>query len=167
MRYARLFPALLVALFCVAAQAQWQWLDRDGRKVFSDRAPPPDVPEKNILKRPGKSPAPAPDAEASSATVSAPSLPAPAPKKSELDLKLEEKKKQAEQAEAAKKKAEEERIAKARAESCDRARRAKATFDTGVRISTQNANGEREFMDEASRAAEEKRIQSVIAADCR
>jgi hypothetical protein len=32
--------------------AQWQWIDKDGRKVYSDRSPPSDIQEKNILKRP-------------------------------------------------------------------------------------------------------------------
>ena len=47
--------ALLVALACavpVVCIAQWQWVDKDGRKVFSDQPPPPDVPAKNILKQP-------------------------------------------------------------------------------------------------------------------
>lgn len=167
MNVARFFPTLLIALFCAGAHAQWQWLDHDGRKVFSDRAPPPDIPEKSILKRPGKAPAPTPPAEETTATVAAPSLAVPTPKKTELELKLEEKKKQAELTEAAKRKAEEEKLAKARAESCERARKAKATLDSGVRISIQSANGEREFMDEAARAAEGKRIQAVITADCK
>ena len=105
--------ALLVALLTLAsvsAFAQWQWMDRDGRKVFSDRAPPPDVPEKNILKRPGKAQQPpaqdaaaiADPASTATAPVAAPAGALPVPKKSELDVKLEEKKKQAEQAEAAK-----------------------------------------------------------------
>jgi hypothetical protein len=84
-----------------------------------------------------------------------------------LDAKLEEKKKQAEQAEAAKKKAEEERIAKLKAENCERARKAKAALDSGVRLATVNAKGERDFMDDAARAAESKRIQGIVAADCK
>ncbi|MFX6884193.1 DUF4124 domain-containing protein, partial [Acinetobacter baumannii] len=37
----------------MGAAAQWQWIDKDGRKVFSDRPPPQEIPEKNILKQPG------------------------------------------------------------------------------------------------------------------
>ena len=47
---------LLLAVACtwaMGAAAQWQWIDKDGRKVFSDRPPPQDTPEKNILKQPG------------------------------------------------------------------------------------------------------------------
>ena len=44
---------LLLAAACAMpalALAQWQWIDKDGRKVFSDRPPPADVPESKILK---------------------------------------------------------------------------------------------------------------------
>ncbi|MBP8183230.1 MAG: DUF4124 domain-containing protein, partial [Rhodoferax sp.] len=52
----KLIPILLgtwMASLCFAASAQWQWVGKDGHKVFSDRAPPPEVQEKDILKRPG------------------------------------------------------------------------------------------------------------------
>lgn len=171
MKAPHLLLGAAMAVMCLHASAQWQWLDRDGRKVFSDIAPPPDVPEKNILKRPGKAPsAPSPASTTSPEPITSPpggTSQAGAPsKKSELELKLEEKKKQADQAEAAKRKAEEERISKAKAESCERARRALATLDSGVRMSTTNAKGEREFMDESARTAEKKRIQGVVASDC-
>ena len=97
--------------------------------------------------------------------------PAPAPalaaSKPAGDKTLEAKKKQAEEAEAAKRKAEEERIAKAKAENCTRAKQAKATFDSGVRVSRTNANGEREVLDDAARAAETQRIQGIIDSDCK
>lgn len=150
--------------------AQWQWLDRDGHKVFSDRAPPTDIPEKNILKRPGKIPssATAPVSDTAAAVPSATaSGPVPVAKKNELDMKLEEKKKQAEQAEAAKRKAEEARLAQAQAENCARAKQAKAALDSGVRMSTTNAKGEREIMDDTARAAETKRLQGIIASECK
>jgi hypothetical protein len=84
-----------------------------------------------------------------------------------VDKDLEEKKKQAADAEAAKRKAEEERVTKAKVENCARAKQGKATYDSGVRISRSNATGEREVLDDAARAAELKRIQSVIDSDCK
>jgi hypothetical protein len=54
----RIGQCLVLGLCCLAwavAQAQWQWVDKDGRKVFSDRAPPPDIPARNILRQPGSS----------------------------------------------------------------------------------------------------------------
>lgn len=168
----RSLVAALALLGAAAAQAQWQWIDKDGRKVFSDRPPPADVMEKNILKRPGgqrtATVAAAPDAAAgtpegaASAAASAGNL----PKLSTADKELEEKKKKAADAETAKRKAEEERVAKAKAENCSRARQAKATIDSGVRIARTNDKGEREVMEDAARAAEAKRVQGVITSDC-
>jgi hypothetical protein len=94
-------------------------------------------------------------------------LPAPAAKGAGVDKELEAKKKQAADAEAAKKKADEERITKAKIENCARAKQAKATFDSGVRVARTNAAGEREVMDDAARDAETKRIQSIIDRDCK
>lgn len=160
-----------------AASAQWQWLDKDGRKVFSDRAPPSDIQEKNILKRPGKAPPAAPVADApsegeggASAPVAgqAPALPASGAKPAGgLDKELEAKKKQQKEADAAKRKADEERVAKAQIENCARAKQAKTTFESGVRIGTTNAAGEKQFMDDVTRAAELKRFQSIIDRDCK
>ncbi|QTN28717.1 DUF4124 domain-containing protein [Rhodoferax sp. AJA081-3] len=173
---------LVVALsgLSFAASAQWQWLDKDGRKVYSDRAPPSDIQDKNIIKRPGnyKAPVVAPAADAAvegdAAAASAPvagqaaALPASGAKPAGgLDKELEAKKKQAKEAEAAKRKADEERIAKAQIENCARAKQAKTTFESGVRIGRTNAAGEKEFMDDAARAAELKRIQGIIDRDCK
>ncbi|NBW49128.1 MAG: DUF4124 domain-containing protein [Betaproteobacteria bacterium] len=161
--------AITLTMASLSALAQWQWIDKDGRKIFSDRGPGPDVPEKNILKRPaGIKPAGSP-LGAETPTTSAPAqeaLPA-LPKDAGVDKALDVKKKQAEAAEAAKKKTEEGRIAKAKADNCKLARQAKSTLDSGVRISRTNTSGEREFLDDAARAAEAQRIQGVIDADCK
>lgn len=165
----RLITLGLAYLVATSALAQWQWTDKDGRKVFSDRPPPSEILDKDILKRPG----------GRSVSAQVPSAPtassaAPAAKKtsdslqlSGVDKELLEKKKQAEDAEVAKKKAEEEKVLKARVENCARAKQAKATFDSGVRVARTNEKGEREVMDEAARATEMKRIQSIVDADCR
>jgi hypothetical protein len=161
--------AALLSLHSAGAWAQWQWLDKDGRKVFSDRAPSPDVPEKNIIKRPGNRglaslAGPAPAAPAAPASAA---LPIAGDKGQGGDKTLEAKKKQADQAEADKQKQETERIAKAKAENCKRAQQAKVTFDSGVRISRTNAQGEREILDDTARAAEQQRIDGVINTECR
>jgi type IV secretory pathway VirB10-like protein len=151
-----------------AVVAQWQWIDGTGRKVFSDTPPPASIPDKSILKKPGSgmappaaAPEPAPAAPSAGATSgpAAPQIPA-------RDNELEAKKKQAEQAEEAKKKAEMERVAKARADNCERARKAKITMDSGVRLATTNAKGEREIMDDKAKAAETKRMEAIIRSDC-
>jgi hypothetical protein len=150
--------------------AQWQWVDKDGRKVFSDQSPPADVPARNIIKQPsgGKSlPVAATQPGPAAATPQPASAAASAPKLSGKDKELQEKKKLAEAAEAEKKKAQEEEIAKLRADNCERAKRSKASFDSGVRISRTNVKGEREFLDDAQRAAETKRLEKIIASDCK
>lgn len=165
----KMHKLLLLALACtwsVGTFAQWQWIDKDGRKVFSDRAPSPDVPQKNILKQPGglsANTAAAPDAAAGASSASTAGV-VRAPGK---DKALEEKKAQAEAAEAAKKKVEEDKLAAVRADNCSRAQRAKATYDSGKLIRQTNAQGELVFLDEAGRAAETQRIQSIIDSDCK
>lgn len=151
------------------ALAQWQWVDSSGNKVFSDMPPPAGIPEKNIVKRPGaRAPAPVATPAAGSETASPEVAPveAAAPKLSGVDPQLEAKKKQAEQAELTRKKAEAEKQAKARADTCERSQRAKRTLDSGIRLATTNAKGEREIMDDKTRATERERIEALIRANC-
>lgn len=155
---------IVLAACCLAfsASAQWQWLDKDGRRVFSDRPPPADVPEKNILKRPGSRSAVAPTPAAPAGPTATPAAP-----QAGVDKSLEEKRKQAEAAEAAKRKEVEERNARIRAENCNRAQQAKAGVDSGSRIARINEKGEREFLDESGLAAESQRLQTIINENCR
>lgn len=101
------------------------------------------------------------------AAASAPQSAASALKLSGVDKALAEKIKRAEEAVVAKRKAEEERVLTAKIENCARAKQAKVTFDSGMRISQINAKGEREVLDDAARASEVKRIQSIINSDCK
>lgn len=171
--------ALLLGLTltaAMAAHAQYQWIDKDGRRVFSDRPPPADVPAKNLLAQPRAGQAPAgrtaaQPAAAASAAAAADAANRPAAAASSaapagVDKALEEKKRKAEQAEAEKKKAEEARIAAARAENCKRATNSKATIQSGMRMARINSQGEREFLDDAQRAEELKRANAIIASDC-
>ena len=41
-----------LAACSASAFAQWQWVDASGRKVFSDRPPPPGIQSQHILQRP-------------------------------------------------------------------------------------------------------------------
>jgi hypothetical protein len=174
---------LLLALACALpalAVAQWQWLDKDGRKVFSDRGPPADIPANRVLKQPGGGQAAAvvstePAAAGAAAgaasgagttTAAAAQASASAPKLSGKDPGLEAKKKQMEAAEAEKKKAEEAKVAAARAENCTRAKASKAHYDSGVRIARTNAKGEREILDDKQREVEVKRLEGIISKEC-
>ena len=154
------FAAML--LLAWPAQAQWQWRDDTGRRVFSDQPPPPSVPESAIVSRPKAAkralsqepPVAAAIPEASSDKRATGPVPRP-----EADLKAE--------AELQKKvKAEEARVAALRADNCQRARRALITVNSGMRIATVNDKGEREFLDEKAIAAERQRLESMVRSDC-
>ncbi len=159
--------ALALLLATLPAQAQWQWRTADGRVTMSDRPPPRDVPDKDIIKRPAadarRSLAPA--AVAASAPSSA-ATPASAPPTA-LDREVQAKKRAAEQEQAAKTKAEEERVAAVRANNCRTARAQVAALDSGIRIARSNEKGEREFLDDKARGEEQRRAREVIASDCK
>ncbi|MFS2036464.1 DUF4124 domain-containing protein [Polaromonas sp. CT11-55] len=170
-----LILAVAGSAFSVTALAQWQWIDKDGRKVYSDRSPPADIPEKNILKMPrGAKVAAQPTAKEDAVATPGAAASAPvakndpnAPKLTGKDPQLEAKKKQAEEEEAAKKQANEEKVAKAKAENCDRSKKAVNSFQSGQRITVTNSKGEREYMDDSAKAAEVKRLQGIIETDCK
>ena len=157
------------SVLAIPAFTQWQWTDKDGRKVFSDRPPPPDIPQKSILREPGiKAPSPA---QGVAAATPAPAASAPAakssmPKLSGKDAELEARKKQADALEESKKQEEAQKLAKARADNCERAKKGQATLKSGVRIAVTNARGEREFMDDTARSAETRRLQAIAESDC-
>ena len=173
---------LLLALGLVAlvlpAQAQWKWRDARGQVHVSDLPPPREVPDKDVLQRPGapgvkaapgnatgttsgtassNAPAPAPAASAS------PALPA----KTAADPELEARKKRVEADAAAKGRADEAKLATQRAENCKNARSNLSTLESGQRIARNNEKGEREFVDDKTRADEIRRAREVITADCR
>ena len=152
---------LAACLYALTANAQWQWRDKDGRKVFSDRPPPADIADKDILKRPGGRRMSVPAAQTPPTPAAAPAAQAG------VDQSLQDKRKQAEDAEAAKRKADDERNARIRSENCGRAQQAKASLDSGTRIARINEKGEREFMDESALAAEGQRLQGIINENCR
>ena len=143
------------------AQAQWQWQDKDGRTVFSDRPPPAGAEVKNIRQKlPALDKAPAllsPDA------ADGPAAAGSAPGGTSDLAKLRQK---ATEAEQAKKAAEKQRQQAARAENCNRAKQTLSALNTGQRVGRLNATGEREFLDDAQIAAEKQRTQSVIQSDC-
>ena len=156
MKMHKLFLLALACTWSAGAFAQWQWIDKEGRKVFSDRAPPVDIPPSAILKQP--------HATAAAAPAAAQAAAAPA---TGIDKSLEEKKAQAEAAEASKKKAEDEKRAAARADNCTRAQRAKTTFDSNRPIRQTNAKGDLVILDANERATETRRIQGIIDSDCK
>jgi hypothetical protein len=166
-------PIALLALACalpIAASAQWMYLDKDGRKVFSDKAPPPEIAPERILKGPKGSgvgaAAMTPTAQPVSVEATQATAPAGGLKPLGKDKSLEDRKKQLAAAEADKRKADEEKVAAARADNCQRAREARTAYAGGQRISKMDSKGDRSFVDDAERASETKRLDQVIARDC-
>jgi type IV secretory pathway VirB10-like protein len=157
--------AALIALAVLVSpvHAQWKWRDKDGQVNASDRPPPKDIPDKDILGRPGTEtrrslPAPAAAPAASAAS---------APPKTALDREIEARKKASEQERSAKAKAEEEHQAALRGENCRRARGQLAALESGQRIARVNERGEREVLDDKARAGEMRQAREIIASDCR
>ena len=163
---------LALAATGVHAQTPWKWRDASGQMHISDTAPPPGTPARNIISGPpGMVPA-APTLTAVVPGASAPEAAAPAAAKaaSPAETALDKKKKAADADRAAKEKADRDALeaknAAIRKDNCARAQSNLATIQSGVRMARTNANGEREFLDDAARAAETKRAQDAIAANC-
>jgi len=162
---ALVLTALTLALVAPLAQAQqWMWRDKEGRVTASDRPPPRDIADKDILQRPvpesRRVVCVAPAASAASGV-------APAAATTPLEREVQARKKAAEAEQAAKTKADEERNAARRAENCRNARSTLATLESGVRVSRTNEKGEREFLEDAARAEETRRARELIASECR
>jgi len=158
-----LFAICALAVVVPSAQAQWKWRDASGQITASDRPPPKEVPDKDILARPASNqrraaPAGAAPASAASSVAAAAS--------SALDIEVDARRRAAEQQAAAKAKADEERLAAQRADNCRRARGHLAALESGQRIARTNERGEREVLDDKGRADEMRQARAVIASDC-
>ena len=163
-RFVLLSALLLAALPCAQAQSIWKWRDHDGRIQISDRAPPLDIPDKDILQRPGGSRSWAPPAGAAEAAAF------PGDAGSQVDPELEARKRKLSQEQTQQKAkqstADQERRAAQRAETCRRAQAQMKAFDNGQRMTRINDKGEREFLDDGARAAEADRTRQLIQDSC-
>ena len=156
----------LLALAAIGAHAQtlWKWRDAAGQLHISDTAPPPGTPARNIISGPGglppvaMTPKAASDAEAPQAAASA--------GESALDKKKKAAEKQKADAEKAEHDAVEARNAAIRKDNCAHAQSSLQELQSGQRVARMNANGEREFLDDAQRAAETKRVQDAVTSNC-
>jgi hypothetical protein len=160
------FAACLLAFAVAGAHAQplWKWRDASGQVHISDTAPPPGTPAKNIISGPPGGVAPPPSSLSAAPAASAPaSAPAAA-------SALDKKKAAADQAKADKEKADhaaaDAQNAAIRKDNCARAQTSLAGLQSGQRVATFNDKGERSIMDDSARAAETKRTQDAVAANC-
>ncbi len=161
------FAVFALGVASLPALAQWQWIDSAGKTVFSDRAPPPEVPDKAIRKSPIVAGAATPGGGASGPGIQPAAGSASAPVISRTDSALAAKAKQAEQAAVVQRGAEEARLRQARADNCSRANSALAHLASGQRVARSNDKGEREVLDDAARALEQRRLKGVVDTECR
>jgi hypothetical protein len=135
-----------------ALAQQFRWVDKDGRVQYGD-TPPPGVNATRLKPPPGGStPAPASAAKGAQKPLS----PEAAFQKRQKETKEEEDK-------AAKERAD----ADARRANCEAAQAGLRQIQSGQRITTTNAAGERVFLDDAARAREEERAQKIVSDSCK
>ena len=166
---------VLVGFASTPSEAQWAWKDGGGRLVYSDRPPPSDIKSSNIVRQPNTrvpaNPAPASgplddSGKPSDAKSSDTKDPTPGAPKTIAEREMEFRKRQQERADSEKKAAEEQTKNATKTAECDRARGYLKSLDDGVRITRTDASGNREFLDDAQRAAEADRTRKIIQSTC-
>ena len=145
--------AVGLAFAATALAQQYKWVDQDGKVRYGD-TPPPGVQATRLKP-----------------SVSAPAAPAPAAKKdgSTTDLSPEAafRKRQQERQEKDEKSAKERADAEMKRVNCEQSQGALRSLQSGQRISSTNAAGERVFIDDAERAKEIERTQRAVNDWCK
>jgi hypothetical protein len=166
----RIVTTLTLLSFASLACAQYVWLDNKGVKQYSDMPPPASVPQKQILKQPGRSYSASQTSSDNNDADSA-SKSATSPDKSSAPMTTAEKnadfqKRKAKQAEQEAKAAEEAKNAAAKSKNCENARNYYRSLTSGARIATTDANGERVYLGDDQRAKETQDAQNILN-DCK
>jgi hypothetical protein len=160
---ARLLAATALMAFASLAQAQYMWIDEKGIKQFSDRAPPPSIPLKNILKSPpGVATAVLVPTEQAAAAPAPVAKPKAAP--TMADRNADYNKRQKDKADLEQKEKDEREAKVARAEHCEALRATKRSFESGERIGVQDKSGERGYLTDHQRAIESAKVEKALAA---
>lgn len=153
--------ALALLALTSVAQAQWKWKDADGRVQYSDRPPPPNVADKDILLRPSNAQrltSPSMPAAAASDAASAASATAPARAASEVSSR--------EKVERERKAQEDKARADMMSENCRQAQTQMRVLESNVRLRAGSQGGESQPMTEAMRAEKMRQMQTMISANC-
>ncbi len=151
----------LCALAVQGASAQWAWKDDAGHTVFSDQPPPNNIPASHIVKSPTGSSASS-SMTAAPAPAADPNAPDASKPKSLADQDLEFKKRLKDNADAAKKAQEAQAAADAKQQRCAQARTALNTINSGQRLATTDADGNRSYLDDSQRQAQAARAQQAL-----
>lgn len=151
--------ALALACLPQLALAQWVWKDDQGHTVISDQPPPATVPLSRIVRQPGRSSAPAaaPDDDKKDDAAKTKSL---------ADQDLDFKKRQKDSTDAAKKAQDEADRKKSVADHCNAERQNLATLQSGQRMTRTDDQGQRYFVDDATRSADLQRAQADLSKNC-
>jgi hypothetical protein len=150
----------LAAATTAAAQA-YKWVDKDGRVRYGD-TPPPGVNATPLRMPSGpKPPPPPPSADAAKKDGAAkkdekPLTPEAAFRKRQQEREEAEKKAQKEAADAATKRA-----------NCDNAQLNLRTLQSGQRVTTANASGERVYMEDDQRERAIQQAQRSVSEWCK
>ena len=162
-----IFAAL--SAFSCSALAQWQWVDADGRQVFSDRAPPAHIGQQKILKRP--IPAAALQPETAAGTTAAAALQDARDPAARVPQDKEDTARKAQEAaqlkaQEAKAKQEAAKLAQQRQANCQQAQAAQTTLQSGRMLAHINEKGEQGFLSDTQRQQQLQRAQAVIQSEC-
>jgi hypothetical protein len=158
----RILILCVTLAFAAGASAQmYRWVDKDGR-VHYTATPPPAGTASRTLQAPAASPPPASDdaAKDAGAKDARPGPLTPAEQEQEF------RKRQIEAQKAAEKAAQAAKASETKQANCTRAREALATFESGQRIARTNAQGERYYLDDASRARETEAARQAVQDWC-
>lgn len=163
--------AVAMLVTAAPASAQWAWRDASGSVVFSDQAPPPTIPDSQIIRRPAGRPAPpaaaVPAASPAAAATGTAAAAKPAGPRSAAEQEQEFRKRQQERADADKKQAETQSANARREADCERARGYLRQLEDGMRIARTDSQGNREILDDTARSAEVQRTRDLISSNCK
>lgn len=147
---------IVSCLFAAAASAQqYKWVDKDGKVRYGDVPPPGANVTRLKPPPPGVSSAPASSPEAKK-DGNKPLSPEAAFQKRQKEQQDQEQKAAKERAEAETKRA-----------NCEQAQAALRTIQSGQRIATTNAAGERVFLEDDQIAKERERAQRSVNEWCK
>jgi len=141
--------SLLLAVSAAGAQ-QYKWVDANGKVQYGDVPPP------GVKATPLKPPPPAPGSAAVEGKKDAKKL------TPEQAFQKRQKEEQERQAKAEKEKSQ----AASKAANCESARANLRTLESGQRVSSTNAAGERVFMDDAQIAQQLERARKSVSEWC-
>ena len=159
--------AILGFAISTSCWAQFVWIDEKGSKQFSDMPPPAATPKNRILKSPGiaKQEAYKDSSQEAGSGAAVPNeklqKPVTTAGKNEDYMK-----RKLEQEEKDKKAATEKQASVDKANNCERARSYLQSLEAGVRIASNDKNGERSYLSDEQRNKEIADVKRSLS-DCK